>query len=62
MNSRPGYDPASLIGGLLVIALGTLLMLEPFSVAATLRFPRRPVGERFERRLERRVGQHRSVD
>ena len=24
---------------------GTLLMLEPFSVAATLRFPRRPVGE-----------------
>ncbi|HYI19889.1 MAG TPA: DUF5668 domain-containing protein [Solirubrobacteraceae bacterium] len=28
MTPRPGYDPASLIGGLLVIALGALLMLD----------------------------------
>ena len=32
MNPRPGYDPASLIGGLLVIALGTLLMLDQADV------------------------------
>jgi len=28
MSPRPGYDPASLVGGLLVIALGALLMLD----------------------------------
>ena len=32
MNPRPGYDPASLIGGLLVIALGVLLMLDQAEV------------------------------
>ena len=32
MSPRPGYDPASLIGGLLVIALGTLLMLDQADV------------------------------
>ena len=34
MSPRPGYDPASLIGGLLVIALGTLLMLDQAGVLA----------------------------
>ena len=29
MSPRPGYDPASLIGGLLVIALGALLHARP---------------------------------
>ena len=32
MTPREGYDPASLIGGLLVIALGTLLMLDQAEV------------------------------
>ena len=32
MTPRPGYDPASLIGGLLVIALGALLMLDQAEV------------------------------
>jgi hypothetical protein len=32
MTPRPGYDPASLIGGLLVIALGALLMLDQADV------------------------------
>ncbi|HZB76569.1 MAG TPA: DUF5668 domain-containing protein [Solirubrobacteraceae bacterium] len=32
MTPRPGYDPASLIGGLLVIALGTLLLLDQADV------------------------------
>ena len=33
---RPGYDPASLIGGLLVIALGALLHARPGRGASTL--------------------------
>ena len=28
MSPRPGFDPASLIGGLLIIAFGTLLLLD----------------------------------
>ena len=32
MSPRPGYDPASLIGGLLIIALGALLMLDQAEV------------------------------
>jgi hypothetical protein len=32
VTPRPGYDPASLIGGLLVIALGALLMLDQADV------------------------------
>ena len=32
MSPRPGFDPASLIGGLLVIAFGTLLLLDQAEV------------------------------
>ena len=32
MSPRPGYDPASLIGGLLIIAFGTLLLLDQAEV------------------------------
>ena len=32
MSPRPGFDPASLIGGLLIIAFGTLLLLDQAEV------------------------------
>ena len=32
MTPRPGFDPASLVGGVLVIALGALLMLDQAEV------------------------------
>jgi hypothetical protein len=32
VSPRPGFDPASLIGGLLVIAFGTLLLLDQAEV------------------------------
>ena len=32
MTPRPGYDPASLIAGVIVIALGGLLMLDQADV------------------------------
>ena len=32
MSPRPGFDPASLIGGLLIIAFGTLLLLDQVEV------------------------------
>ena len=32
MNPRPGFDPASLISGLLVIALGLMLLLDQADV------------------------------
>jgi len=32
VSPRPGFDPASLIGGLLIIAFGTLLLLDQAEV------------------------------
>ena len=32
MSPRPGFDPASLVGGLLIIAFGTLLLLDQAEV------------------------------
>ena len=37
MTPRPGYDPASLVAGLVVIALGVVLLLDQADVIA-LRF------------------------